>query len=159
MKPMQLNIFVYGTLKRGQRNHERFCQDLNKAQKATVRGWLYELPYGFPALIVPEANVLARGTANYLTDITTQNHTQAGLQGSPLGWDTIYGELFTFDDPEERLLAFDDLEGFHPGERSLYERVLVPTTLSETKTTLPAWVYVAESPSGIYLPRGRWPAP
>lgn len=155
---MQLNLFVYGTLKRGQRNHERFCQGLDTAQEATVRGRLYELPYGFPALVVPEADVLASGTANYLTDVKTQNHTRAGPQGSLLGWDAIYGELFTFNDPEERLPAFDDLEGFRPGEKSLYERVLVPATLSETNTALPAWVYVAESPSGIYLPGGRWPA-
>lgn len=155
---MQLNLFVYGTLKRGQRNHERFCQDPTTAQQATVRGRLYELPYGFPALVVPEADVLATGTVNYLTDIKTQNRTQARLQGSSLGWDTIYGELFTFDDPEERLPTFDDLEGFRPGEKGLYERVLVTTTLSETNTTLPAWVYVTEYPSGIYLPRGRWPA-
>ena len=155
---MQLNLFVYGTLKRGQRNHERFCQDLDTAQEATVRGRLYELPYGFPALVVPEADVLASGTANYLADVETQNHTQARPQGSLLGWDTIYGELFTFDDPEERLSAFDDLEGFRPGEKGLYERVLVPATLSETNTTLPAWVFTVECPSGIYLPRGCWPA-
>jgi gamma-glutamylcyclotransferase (GGCT)/AIG2-like uncharacterized protein YtfP len=155
---MQLNLFVYGTLKRGQRNHERFCQDLDTAQEATVRGRLYELPYGFPALVVPEADVLASGTANYLADVKTQNHTQARPQGSLLGWDTIYGELFTFDDPEERLPAFDDLEGFRPGEKGLYERVLVPATLSETNTTLPAWVFTVECPSGIYLPRGCWPA-
>src|SRR5215212_6592155 len=104
---MQLILFVYGTLKRGQRNYERFYQDLDTAQEATVQGQLYELPYGFPALIVPNADVLATGTTNYLTDLKTQNHTQAGPQGSLLGWDTIYGELFTFDDPEEQLPAFD----------------------------------------------------
>jgi len=48
----------------------------------------------------------------------------------------VYVELLTFDlpaprlrqagDPESRLPAIDRLEGFHPGGRSLYKRILVP---------------------------------
>jgi gamma-glutamylcyclotransferase (GGCT)/AIG2-like uncharacterized protein YtfP len=157
-QPAQLRVFVYGTLKRGQSNHERFCRGLKAAQEATVQGRLYDLPYGFPALVVPETNIRATGTTDYLADTDTQNRTQARPQESSPGWNTVYGELLVFDDPAERLPVLDDLEGFRPGEESFYKRVLVPTTLAETEMTTLAWTYVVESASGLYLPGGRWPA-
>ena len=126
---------------------------------ATVRGRLYELPFGFPALVVPEMDVQATGTTDYLADVDTQNRTRPGPQESSPSWDTVHGELFSFDDPEERLPAVDGLEGFYPGEASFYERVLIPATLAQTGTTVPAWTYVVESASGLYLPGGRWSAP
>jgi hypothetical protein len=45
--------------------------------------------------------------------------------------------VFTFDDPETRLPPLDRLEGFRPGGRSLYRRVLVETG--------GCWVYVEPS--------------
>lgn len=128
------------------------------AQEATVRGWLYELPFGFPALIVPEADVRATGTTDYLADADLQNRARVTAQESSPDWDTVHGELFVFDDPEKRLPAIDDLEGFRPGKESLYKRVLVPATLAESDRTILAWTYVIESAAGIYLPGGRWPA-
>jgi gamma-glutamylcyclotransferase (GGCT)/AIG2-like uncharacterized protein YtfP len=152
---MWLRVFVYGTLKRGQSNHERFCRGFISAQEATIRGRLYELPYGFPALVVPGANVQAIGTTDYLADVELQNRAQARLQENLIGWYTVYGELISFDDPEERLPALDRLESFHPGEESLYKRVLIPVTLPRTVES--AWTYVVESVSGRYLPGGCWP--
>ncbi len=99
----------------------------------------------------------ATGTADYLADVDAQKRVQAGPQESSSGWDTVHGELFSFDDPEDRLPALDSLEGFRPGEESLYKRVLIPATLVETGTSVPAWTYVAESAPGLYLPGGRWP--
>jgi gamma-glutamylcyclotransferase (GGCT)/AIG2-like uncharacterized protein YtfP len=128
------------------------------AQDATVRGRLYELPFGFPALVVPERDVRATGTTDYLADVDTQNRAQTEPQEGSPDRETVHGELFAFDDPEKRLPAFDDLEGFRPGEESLYKRVLVPATLAETDRTILAWTYVIESASGIYLPDGHWPA-
>jgi gamma-glutamylcyclotransferase (GGCT)/AIG2-like uncharacterized protein YtfP len=127
------------------------------ARKATVRGRLYELPFGFPALVVPEADVRATGTTDYLADAETQSRTRAGPQSLP-DWYTVHGELLSFDDPDKRLPALDGLEGFRPGEKSLYRRVLIPATLTDTGTTLLAWTYVGEAVSGAYLPSGRWPA-
>ena len=150
-------VFVYGSLKRGQSNHERFCRGVLAVKEATVRGRLYELPFGFPALVVPEADVRATGTMDYRADVDTQNRRQASSPEISPGWDTVYGELLTFDDPEERLPALDGLEGFRPGEESLYRRVLISITLLETGTTILAWAYVGEAASGVYLPGGRWP--
>lgn len=154
----QLRVFVYGTLKRNQRNHEHFCRDLRAAQEATVRGRLYELPYGFPALVIPEEDVLATGTTDYLADAGAPYLIPARPPENPTEWDTVHGELFSFDDPEDRLPALDSLEGFHPGEESLYRRVLVPVTPADTDTAILAWTYVVEWVSGVYLPGGRWPA-
>ena len=159
MRSQHLNVFVYGTLKRGQRNHGRLCDGLVTAREATVRGRLYDLPYGYPALVVPEEDIFATGTTDYPADAERGRAAEAGPQGAPSGWGTVYGEIFGFDDPEERLPALDDLEGFHPDEESFYRRVLIPATPTPTGTTVLVWAYAIESESGVYLPDGRWPAP
>jgi hypothetical protein len=48
----------------------------------------------------------------------------------------------TFDDPAQRLPPIDELEDFHPGNPSLYRRVLLPVCLEDGRTTT-AWAYVA----------------
>jgi gamma-glutamylcyclotransferase (GGCT)/AIG2-like uncharacterized protein YtfP len=136
---MRFNLFVYGTLKRGQSNHERFCRGLISVQEATVRGRLYELSVGFPALVVPDADVRATGTMKYLADAEADRYNEVEAS-------------------EIRLPMLDDLEGFRPGEKSFYRRVLIPATLLETGATVPAWGYALRSASGLYLRGGRWPA-
>ncbi|MDE2665184.1 MAG: gamma-glutamylcyclotransferase [Acidobacteriota bacterium] len=160
-----LALFVYGTLKRGFRNHQAFCRGFVEFREATVRGRLYEGP-GYPILKVPEADILAQGTTDPLADAATQtrlsHRVQAGLQRLPEGatgeiWDIVCGELFTFDDPRTRLHPIDRLEGFHPGGRSLYRRVLVPATVEGARQ--PAWVYAVEDlgTSRRRITSGRWP--
>lgn len=156
-KPALLDVFVYGTLKRGQRNHERFCRGVLAVREATVRGLLYDLPFGFPALVVPKEDVWTTGTANYRADVEAQNNARTGTLGTSPNRDVVHGELMSFDDSEERLPALDSLEGFRPGEKSCYGRVLGPATVAETGAIVPAWVYVVESASGVYLPGGCWP--
>ncbi len=156
-KPVLLDVFVYGTLKRGQRNHERFCRGVLAVREASLRGRLYDLPLGFPALVVPKEDVRATGTADYRADVEAQNHARTGTPVTSPNRDVIHGELMSFDDPEERLPALDGLEGFRPGEKSFYGRVLVPATLAKTGAIVPAWVYVVEAASGVYLPGGCWP--
>ena len=72
-------------------------------------------------------------------------------------WGAVYGELLTFDAPESRLPAIDRLEGFRPGGRSLYRRVLVPATVGDARKL--AWVYTVAT-TGIKRRRivsGCWP--
>lgn len=160
-----LKLFVYGTLKSGCRNHQDFCQGYVELLEATVRGRLYEGP-GYPILEVPKDEILAQGTTDPLADTATQarlSHlAQAELQQLPEGakaetWDTVHGELFAFDDPQTRLSSIDRLEGFHPGGRSLYRRVLVPATVEGARQL--AWVYAVENlgTSRHRIPSGRWP--
>ncbi len=61
----------------------------------------------------------------------------------------------TFDDPEDRLPALDSLEGYAPGEESLYERVLIPVEVA--CEVILAWTYRGKKVNGAYLPGGSWP--
>ena len=160
-----LKLFVYGTLKRGYRNHDTYCQGALEIREAQVCGRLYDGP-GFPVLEVPDEDVLACGTADALADAATQRRLseRAGKDPGPTrkdgatpGWDTVYGEMFTFDDPETRLPAIDRLEGFRPAGSSLYRRVLVPAVVGSVRDL--AWVYTLEA-MGIKhrrIPSGLWP--
>ncbi len=143
-----LRVLVYGTLKRGFANHDRFCHNAVDIQPATVRGRLYDLG-AFPALEVPEESILAHGTADPYADVATQARFTAEMAQHPAprvkgrtrrGWGIISGELLTFDDPIERLPRLDRLEGFRPGGPSLYRRVLVTAFTGRPGA---AWVYVA----------------
>jgi len=165
-----LRLFVYGTLKRGFWNHDRFCRGVLTVEDAVVRGRLFETPSGIPVLQVPEEDILAVGTTNPLTDVATQAHVTARMsnpeptpdrlpkKGTGAPWAPVYGELLTFDDPETRIPSIDRLEGFHPGGPCLYRRVLVPVRTNGAE--LPAWLYVGEDPiSGRFTPLGGslWP--
>jgi gamma-glutamylcyclotransferase (GGCT)/AIG2-like uncharacterized protein YtfP len=154
--PSRLAQFFYGTLKRGQCNHDRFCQGVAWIESATTLGHLYELPFGFPGLRVYGRDVRAVGTTNYLADAEKQRVAPPAPLASTPTWDIVHGELMTFEDPEKRLIAFDALEGYTPGEESLYERVLIPVEVPGK--TLLVWAYQLKRPIGVYLPGGRWPS-
>ena len=148
-------MFFYGTLKRGHANHNLHCGGYLHAQEATVRGRLYDLPSGYPALVVPEGDVRTVGTTDPLGDASTQ--LRLGRDGVNRRDGTLVsGELLTFDDPGERLPALDRLEGFEPAGPSLYRRVLIPAETSGGDGVL-AWAYVIEGTAGTYLPGGSWP--
>jgi gamma-glutamylcyclotransferase (GGCT)/AIG2-like uncharacterized protein YtfP len=164
-----LRIFVYGTLKRGFWNHDRFCRGVLTVEDAVVCGRLFETSSGIPVLMVPEEDILAVGTTDPRADVATQAHVTAHMsnpkpnpdrlprKGIGAPWGPVYGELLAFDDPETRLPAIDRLEGFHPGGPCLYRRVLVSAQVHGT--VLPAWLYVGEDPiSGRLTPLGgsRW---
>ena|SRR5688572_20622962 len=149
-----LVMFFYGTLKRGERNHERFCGGALRVEEGAVRGEVYDLPFGYPALVVPEESILAFGSGDYAGDVEEQWRLGGGplLEGR-----RVFGEIFAFDDPESRLPAIDSLEGFDPADASShYRRVLLPVLTNEDSILL-AWAYVVEKSSGIRLPGGRWP--
>lgn len=148
-----LKLFVYGTLKRGFWNHDRFCQGAITVEEAVVKGRLFEMPSGIPVLQVPEVLILAQGTTDPIADTATQAQASAHMfdreptleltpdtKATP--WVNVYGELITFNDPETRIPAIDRLEGFHPGAVSLYRRILSP--VQSNGIILPAWLYAYE---------------
>ena len=160
-----LKLFVYGTLKRGYSNHRRFCQGVLNVEPASVRGRLHVLPAGYPMLSVQDASTLAQGSHDVHADLAEQmrwTNDWGDLLPAPIdqadGWDVVYGEILTFDDPTLRLPKLDRLEGFRPGRRSLYRRVLLPVEVEATGATVVAWTYVGKPLAGRYLPGGRWPA-
>lgn len=125
--------------------------------KASVKGSLYDLPEGYPAIVVPEASVLAVGTGDPAADAREERRLGRQPLAEPEG-PTVHGELYTFDDPEARFPALDALEEFVPSDpASPYRRVLVPVRPDGGGVT-PAWAYTARRPAGKHLPGGRWPA-
>ena len=137
-----LRLFVYGTLKKGFWNFDRFCTRAISIEPATIWGRLYQLPAGFPALEVPESSILVTGTADPLADTRTQNTIELAENAMtrPEGdWDLVHGELMTFSNPGFDLPSIDRLEAFDPNGRSMYQRVLVAV---ETNDLIrPVWLY------------------
>jgi len=149
-------MFFYGTLKRGESNHA-YCRGGRMRAGARVEGLLYDLPQGYPALVVPEASVLAVGTDHPSGDARAGNTLDRPGLPEP-GIPAVHGELYAFDDPEDRLPSLDELEDFSPGDPSSpYRRVLLPVRLDSGGVTA-AWAYAAKLPQGTHLPDGRWPA-
>lgn len=160
-----LNLFVYGTLKRGYGNHDRYCHGAVEIRDAEVRGRLYNGP-GYPVLEVPREDVVACGTADAIADAATQRR-HSGLaeqrvrpapEGNRAGrWGAVYGEFLTFEDPGTWLPPIDRLEGFRPDGPSLYRRVLVPVTVSGRFEL--AWAYTLEALEIKHrrILSGRWP--
>ncbi len=154
-----INLFVYGTLKRGFPNHDRFCRNAIDIQPATVWGRLYDLG-AYPALEVPEETILAHGTTDPLADAVTQARFEAEAAQHPAprakgrtrsGWGLVRGELLAFDDPAERLPRLDHLEGYHPDGPSLYRRVLTPVFCGDASVA--AWVYIADKRQNLLKAR------
>ena len=149
-------MFFYGTLKRGGSNHA-YCRGGLMTAEARVEGLLYDLPQGYPALFVPEASILAVGTGDPLRDARGAGALDLPELPEPRE-PYVHGELYTFDDPEERLPSLDELEDFSPDDPSSpYRRVLVPVRPDGGGVTL-AWAYAVRGPRGTHLPGGRWPA-
>lgn len=53
----QTHIFVYGTLKPGEANFDRYCQNVLEIQAAIAHGTLYDLPLGYPAMTLGNSPV------------------------------------------------------------------------------------------------------
>lgn len=149
--PTLIHLFVYGTLKRGQSNHDACCRGMSRVREGSVPGALYELPSGDPILKVDAADILAHGTANPLTDAAIQESFAGKAPAPPPPADgpcapnaprrRIRGEILTFDDPEYRLPLMDELEEFRADKPSLYLRVLLPAQTCDG-ASLAAWAYV-----------------
>lgn len=157
-----ITIFVYGTLKSGYWNHDRFCRSALYIEEAVVRGRLYELPSGIPVLKVPESDILAVGTSDPLSDVATQ---ESFIEKLPIAadrdesWQAIRGELIVFPDARLSLPPIDRLEGFRPESQSMYRRVLVPV-VTDGNEQVTAWCFVAgETVLRSIMPTGKtcWP--
>jgi gamma-glutamylcyclotransferase (GGCT)/AIG2-like uncharacterized protein YtfP len=158
---LHITLFVYGTLKRGQWNHGRFCGRATDIRPANIVGHLYEFPAGFPAVVVPETSILAYGTGDPVADARTQiEATARGVEVPEIegNWDTVHGEVITLPDPARDLPPLDRLEGFRPGGPALYGRVLVAARVAACPQ--PVWVYrMARVGEAQRLRGGRWQPP
>ncbi|MGD1223202.1 MULTISPECIES: gamma-glutamylcyclotransferase family protein [Streptomyces] len=113
---MRLPFFVYGTLRPGEHNHDRFLRGRTQSEEPVrMRGVvLYDGP-GYPYAVEEAGGVVS-------------------------------GELVTAlpQEYEELLAALDRLEEYAPGDpRNLYERVARDVVRADGTAGLRAWVYVA----------------
>lgn len=150
-------MFFYGTLKRGGRNHQPYCDGASFVTEASVRGDLYDIPHlDYPALVVPGGSIHEVGTADYAGDAEVQRRSVPPPAGLPEGV-RAHGEIFAFDEPRACLPDLDRLEGFDPANAlSPYRRVLLAAETGEDRLSL-VWAYVVRQSSGVYLPEGVWP--
>ncbi|NLI81361.1 MAG: gamma-glutamylcyclotransferase [Deltaproteobacteria bacterium] len=151
-----VRLFVYGSLKHGFSNHEAHCKGLVRFCPAWVEGRIFRLSCGFPALVLPEGAVLAKGSWNPAKDLELQYLMNAGDPYSRKRrlfpcrasekWRRIKGELQIYRDPM-LLHSIDALEEYAPGLPSLYERVLTFVHTSPFGV-ITAWLYVAGENAG-----------
>ena len=139
---LPIQLFVYGTLKRGFHNH-RFCAQARDIQPAWTWGRLYHLRAGYPALDVPDERILALGTDDPVRDARRAAKMTPDPTPPEGDWDQVQGELVTLADADRDLPPIDRLEGFNPVRAcyaNLYLRVLVPVWTTDGKV-VPAWTY------------------
>jgi len=155
-----LRILVYGTLKRGHGNHG-LLEGAEFAGTGVVYGRLHG--QGIPFLKPAPKTVMAVGTASFAADAARQAEEAGCAPPEPGrgGWSRIRGEVYLVRDPA-MLARLDRLEGFRPGGRSLYTRVLVAANTDAGARAV--WVYGMDAPRGDRLvpPEGEkevsWPA-
>ncbi len=101
-----LRVFVYGTLKPGEENYPRYCQDaVVEAVEAIAFGTLYSLPMGYPAM--------TRGTSpvyGYLLTFADFSVLEE------LDWLEDYDPTRP---PDANEYHRDEIEVFSPDQRSL----------------------------------------
>ena len=150
-----LTLFVYGSLKRGQQNFDRYCSGYRQALAASVVGRLYRQADGYPMLVVPAENIQAVGTVDGLADTELLGHqndsSPCGEPTLPTGdWQWITGDLLQYeDDWSQRLRRLDRLEDFYPDQASLYYRAIIAARTEQG----PCWVWAYVAPAGV-LPTG-----
>lgn len=52
-----VRVFVYGTLKPGEANYQRYCANILEAKRAIAFGQLFTLPMGYPAMTLGNSPV------------------------------------------------------------------------------------------------------
>jgi len=106
-----LFLFVYGTLKRGQRAHLPLCAVARFVGNASVRGELHLHRDGYPVLVVPEEDVLAESTGDPVADATVGDVPPAqggvSVMNSSGAWRRIRGEVLAFPEPYAAISAID----------------------------------------------------
>ncbi|MBD2611122.1 gamma-glutamylcyclotransferase [Nostoc punctiforme FACHB-252] len=127
-----VQVFVYGTLKPGEANYKRFCAGkVVDAKKAFVKGELFALPMGYPAMTPGDNQV-----HGYLLSFTNP------------------GILKQLDVLEDYHPARQDSE-------NLYSRKTIEVYQGESLSLGWAWVYLmslerVDQFAGIHQPDGWW---
>jgi gamma-glutamylcyclotransferase (GGCT)/AIG2-like uncharacterized protein YtfP len=133
-------VFVYGTLRPGQKYHYLIEKHVVKAVPAFAEGKLYHLLEGYPALLLEKRAAQAEN----------------GMR--------IRGDLLEISDLGKVLPILDELEDYYgPGDpRNLYERITLPVFTGDgTAMSGIAYVFPSEKAewlerNAIAIPSGDW---
>ena len=124
------HLFVYGTLMRGQANHDHFCADALTIEPAVTTGRLYHLPMGFPALVEAEDGQVfgeAMTFPKFAATLAALDHLEGHCPDQPA--------------------------------HSLYLRRVRPISLLKSGLTVPAYCYIWHGGMpvrSILATSGRW---
>lgn len=125
-----INVFVYGTLKPGEANFDRHCQQALEMQEAIAHGTLYALSMGYPAMTSGDSPIYG-----FLLSFNDPK---------------ILVELD----------ALEDYCPNCPFEQNEYYRQKIQTFSLTRQPLCDAWVYLMECEKakrlGVLLPEGRW---
>ena len=127
-----LKVFVYGTLKPGEVNYQRYCTGkVIQAQSAIAPGQLFDLPAGYPAM----------------------------TQG--LGWVQGFVLSFEGSGMLAQLDDLEDYDVGRPASQNLYERHYIKIFNPAGHSLGAAWVYLMSlerirGMAGTRLPKGCW---
>lgn len=130
-----IDVFVYGTLKPGNRYYQQYCRGKTRDERAAIAyGQLYDLPtFGYPAMTV--------------------------------GVDRVYGFLLSFTEPEilAQLDDLEGYHPQRSPSQNEYERVQIEVFHPENPEISLAWAWVylqsrdrVQSLGGILLADGCW---
>jgi len=128
-----IRVFVYGSLKPGEKNYNRYCRGRVQAeQEAIVQGNLFDLPHlGYPAMTPGE------------------------------GW--VYGYLLSFGDADllAALDQLEDYEADRPLAENEYYREWIGVMGGDRQPLGAAWCYfmlpeAVQARGGVQVSSGRW---
>ncbi|MFW2388528.1 MAG: gamma-glutamylcyclotransferase [Polyangiales bacterium] len=130
-QPSPAHVFTYGTLMRGERNHDLLSSRVIHAHgPARVdRATLLHIDW-YPGLVLCD-------------------------EGS------VHGELYEVGDVPDTLRELDSYEDFlgYDGGGSLYRRSLISAATSEGSVLAWTYIYLGDSDAFPAIPSGRWTAP
>jgi gamma-glutamylcyclotransferase (GGCT)/AIG2-like uncharacterized protein YtfP len=129
----EVQIFVYGTLKPGAANFDRYCgAKVVNSQRGYVAGCLYDLPL-------------------------------LGYPGMTHGSDRVHGFILSFHDSTilAKLDELEDYHPHRQPTENEYSRELVTTYTIDGSVYISAWAYLMtldriKQLGGILLPNGWW---
>ena len=141
-----LNVFVYGTLKKGFGNHYNYCKNAVSVKPARIDGELYNT--GLPYVHVDKSNIFSVGTRSKRKDYEKQDELAealtAGETFTQIGMPFVQGELIEFKNWDV-INDLDRLEGFSGSSNyNHYTRVLTSCYKDYDNSEHPCWVYVID---------------
>jgi gamma-glutamylcyclotransferase (GGCT)/AIG2-like uncharacterized protein YtfP len=127
-----LRVFVYGTLKPGERYYSQYCQGrVVESCAAIAYGHLYDLPFGYPAMISGDRPIQ--------------------------GYVLTFADATTWHDLDE----LEDYNPNRPSEENEYDRYQIEVFSLAGESMGCAWAYLmtlerVQKIGGVHLPQGVW---